>query len=100
MQCTMTLEHGAPVEATAFLPGGSLLATAGGTEIRCLQPLQSFLRSTRDCTTQQSVHLALRRHWEQSCWVLQPISEHGCAGYGISWQEGSCWRGWQTTRRQ
>ncbi|CAK0783260.1 hypothetical protein CVIRNUC_006459 [Coccomyxa viridis] len=33
-QCTMTLEHGAPVEATAFLPGGSLLATAGGTEIR------------------------------------------------------------------
>ena len=34
-QCTMTVEHGAPVEATAWLPGGSLLATAGGTEIRC-----------------------------------------------------------------
>lgn len=34
-QCTMTLDHGAPVEATLFLPGGSLLATAGGTEIRC-----------------------------------------------------------------
>ncbi|KAK9905478.1 hypothetical protein WJX75_000621 [Coccomyxa subellipsoidea] len=33
-ECTMTLDHGAPVEATVFLPGGSLLATAGGTEIR------------------------------------------------------------------
>ena len=35
MQCVMTMEHGAPVEATAWLPGGSLLATAGGTEIKC-----------------------------------------------------------------
>ena len=35
-QCTMTLDHGSPVEATAFLPGGALLATAGGTEIRCV----------------------------------------------------------------
>ena len=34
LQCVMTLEHGAPVEATVFLPGGSMLATAGGTEIR------------------------------------------------------------------
>ena len=33
-QCTMTLDHGAPVEAVTFLPGGSLVATAGGTEIR------------------------------------------------------------------
>ena len=31
----MTMEHGAPVEATAWLPGGSLLATAGGTEMKC-----------------------------------------------------------------
>lgn len=36
-QCPMTLDHGAPVEATVFLPGGSLLATAGGTEIRSAQ---------------------------------------------------------------
>ena len=38
LQCTSTLDHGAPVEAIAFLPGGALLATAGGTEIRSGPP--------------------------------------------------------------
>lgn len=41
----MTLDHGAPVEATVFLPGGSLLATAGGTEIRCFPAFILFPRS-------------------------------------------------------
>ena len=39
LQCTSTLDHGAPVQAVAFLPGGALLATAGGTEIRSARPL-------------------------------------------------------------
>lgn len=31
--CSMSLDHGAPVEDLAFFPSGGLLATAGGTSV-------------------------------------------------------------------
>jgi WD40 repeat protein len=57
VQCTMTLDHGAPIEATAFLPGGALLATAGGTEIRCVPSLQHrYLVHIAYCCSMDSSH--------------------------------------------
>ncbi|KAL4854143.1 U3 small nucleolar RNA-associated protein 15 [Chlorella vulgaris] len=32
-RCLVTLDHGAPIESVAFFPTGSLLVTAGGTDI-------------------------------------------------------------------
>lgn len=32
--CVMTLNHGAPIEALIFLPSGSVIVSAGGTEIK------------------------------------------------------------------
>jgi U3 small nucleolar RNA-associated protein 15 len=32
-QCSMSLDHGAPVEDVAFFPSGGLLVSAGGTSL-------------------------------------------------------------------
>ncbi len=78
LQCVMTMEHGAPVEATAWLPGGSLLATAGGTEIRCeiLSALQFCCASVYAASVLATLPLCSSRPETAASWAQLPSCYH------------------------